>query len=366
MSRKNLRKLDLDPVDPLVKVPAAVTKSVAAADAAHAAVYGEPQPALGVESPTEPPDPDQQPDNQDGTTATEAPRAQTPEAPPSAPQGGEGDPWEHRYRSLKGRFDTQTTMLQGQESRISQLEGLIATIRTAPQNNPPPQAQRLITPEEERDYGVDFLEVVSKKAREDLGPQLQQISSRLDNISTRLEVDEDQRIESAQQQLWSYLDEQVPDWQEINASDEFLQWLALPDEFSGVIRSTLITQAFERHDAPRVARFFNGFLAEEAAATGTQRPGAGPRAQAPPAPPPNGGNGRQANGKVPLERLAAPGRARTGATSEVPSEKPMISTAQIAQFYADVAANRYRGREAEKNALEAQIFEAQREGRIFR
>jgi hypothetical protein len=111
-----------------------------------------------------------------------------------------------------------------------------------------------------------------------------------------------------------------------------------------------------------VARFFNGFLADEAAA-GNQRPQAEQRRTAP-ANANGNGNGRLPTGKVPLARLAAPGRARSGASSELPPEKPLISRAQIAQFYADVAANRYRGREAEKNSLEAQIFEAGRDGRI--
>jgi hypothetical protein len=353
MSRKNLRNLDLDPVDPNVKVPTAIAQLAAAADEAHRAAYGDPPPALG-ESPTEPPATDQQPADQDGTTAAGAQRAT--EAPPHV----EGDAWEHRYRSLKGRFDTQSNMLQGQESRITQLEGLLASMRAAPQHNPPQPIERLITPDEERDYGTDFLDVVAKKAREDLSPTLNALASRLDHISTRLELDEDQKVEQAQQRLWDYLANEIPNWQEINERPEFLEWLALPDEYSGAIRQSLIAQAFERHDAPRVARFFNGFLAEEAAA-GNQRQEAEPE----PAPAFPNGNGRQ-SGKVPLQSLAAPGRARTGATTDVPSEKPYISTAQITAFYADVAANKYRGREAEKNQLEAMIFDAQKDGRITR
>jgi hypothetical protein len=126
----------------------------------------------------------------------------------------------------------------------------------------------------------------------------------------------------------------------------------------------LIANAFEAHDAPRVLRFFNGFLAEEAAAGNPSGFGSEPP-QAPAVP--SNGNGGQRQSRVSLERLAAPGRARSGASATAPSsEKPLISTAQISRFYADVAANRYRGREAEKNSLEAMIFEAQRDGRITR
>ena len=68
-------------------------------------------------------------------------------------------------------------------------------------------------------------------------------------------------------------------------------------------------------------------------------------------------------GKVPLEAFAAPGRAKTAAAT-APAEKPIITRAQIATFYADKAAGKYRGKEAEADRLERMIFEAQRDGRI--
>jgi hypothetical protein len=61
--------------------------------------------------------------------------------------------------------------------------------------------------------------------------------------------------------------------------------------------------------------------------------------------------------------LAAPGRAKSAAAA-APAEKPFFTSAQITRFYADVNSGKYRGREADKAKLEAQIFDAQREGRI--
>ena len=75
--------------------------------------------------------------------------------------------------------------------------------------------------------------------------------------------------------------------------------------------------------------FFNGFLAQEAALA--------PAIPGVPAP--------AADGKIPLDTLAAPGRAKTAAAN-APVEKPSFTTAQIAQFYADSSRGKYRGREA--------------------
>jgi hypothetical protein len=65
-----------------------------------------------------------------------------------------------------------------------------------------------------------------------------------------------------------------------------------------------------------------------------------------------------------LESLAAPGKARTSAQPNAPAEKQIITTADVNAFYDAVRKGYYNGREAEKNALEQELFAAQREGRV--
>lgn len=111
----------------------------------------------------------------------------------------------------------------------------------------------------------------------------------------------------------------------------------------------MLKAAYAQGDARRVLAFFNGFLAEEAATSPAE---AEPEVET------------ARVSKVPLQNLAAPGRAKSAASNSAPAEKPIFTRAQIATFYADVAAGRYRGKDADKVKLETQIFEAQREGRI--
>lgn len=119
--------------------------------------------------------------------------------------------------------------------------------------------------------------------------------------------------------------------------------------FSGAIRHELLTAAYEQNNAPRVLAFFKGFLSEEAALA--------PNSQGEP-------DRGVTPEKIPLESLAAPGRAKTAAAPGAPAEKPTFTRAEIATFYADCARGKFRGRDAERNRIEAQIFEAEREGRI--
>ena len=51
-------------------------------------------------------------------------------------------------------------------------------------------------------------------------------------------------------------------------------------------------------------------------------------------------------------------------SGSVPSGKPVYTHAQIAELYARHRKDAYAGREAEWNRIEADIFAAQREGRV--
>jgi hypothetical protein len=69
---------------------------------------------------------------------------------------------------------------------------------------------------------------------------------------------------------------------------------------------------------------------------------------------------------VDLSTLAAPGRAKpaSGNGIAVAADKPVFTRAQISGFYSNAGRNAYAGREADRKRDEAEIFAAQREGRV--
>ena len=149
------------------------------------------------------------------------------------------------------------------------------------------------------------------------------------------------------------LDHEIPNWREVNLSDEFKSWLALPDPFTGAIRHEQLKAAWDRNAVSQAKAFFKGFLAEEAATN----PARGSQASAR-APRPNG------SPRPSLEDFAAPGRAKSAATGNVPAEKPVYTRAFISKFYTDVAAGRWKGRDDERRRIDADISAASIEGRI--
>jgi hypothetical protein len=282
----------------------------------------------------------------------------------TAPTQGEGsgdttppgeESWEHKYRSIHGRYLRSQDQVRQLGEQVQNLQNVISTMQAtgaAPaKSDMPPELspERLVTDEEIADYGEDFLKVVGKRAREEMAAVIKPYTDRIAQLEGQLEGVTGFVKQDAQQKLHATLTERLPNWREVNTNQDFLNWLSLPDPYSGAIRMNMLKAAYTQGDANRVLAFFKGFLAEEAAVapagkepdqTGTRVP------------------------KVPLQNLAAPGRAKTAAAQNAPAEKPIITRAQVAEFYSRVAAGDYRGKDDEKNRFEAEIFAANREGRI--
>jgi hypothetical protein len=348
--------------DPDVKVPGEVQKQIDRANAIFeqmkAQQEGQPQPEPQPAPPTleetleteEAPNPEQDPARLLESAGTEQPGSEEAEGEPE-----EEESWEHKYKSIHGRYKSLQQSTRAMQEQISNMQQVLATLQqpaVTSEVTPEVTQERLITPEEENDYGKDMLTVVGKRAREEISPLLSAQAKKIADLEAKLNGVNGHLAQNSQEKMLATMDSRMPDWRETNRSSEFLDWLSLPDAYSGAIRHNLLKAAYAAGDASRVLAFFNGFLAEEAAtspAPAQPDPGAPPARRVP---------------KIPLASLAAPGRAKTAAASGPPAEKPIITRAQIATFYADAAAGKYRGRDDLKNNLEQQIFAAQREGRI--
>lgn len=339
---------NLSPIDTDVKIPAAVRAAAARSEEIIKAMNAGQNPEVTAEGNAEPA---ANPELSAEILAQPlAEDKQTTPTPQPQEKSGDEESWEHRYKSMKGRYDRSQEQIRTLSEEIRNLQNVIATMQSAPSVQIPElSAERLITEEEEKDYGQDFLKVVGKKAREELTPVIKSYEAKIAELEARLQGVSGVMAQDTQAKMLATLDEKLPQWREINRREDFLDWLQLPDPYSGDIRHNMLKAAYAQSSASRVLAFFQGFLAEEAAVAPAK---AEPDSTV------------ETVSKVPLANLAAPGRAKSAAGSGAPAEKPIFTRAQIAKFYADIAANKYRGRDADKNKMEAQIFEAQREGRI--
>lgn len=324
------------PVDHTPRPPRQVQEAMAAAEAIRAEMQPPQEPQQ------EPPQ--QEPPPQEGT-------------PPPAQPAAEEPTWEQRARSLQGRYETLQRNYTQQGERINDLERLVNTMKAqgseppAPPSNTPPPRPKFVTPEETTEYGEDFLNIVGKRAREEYFPEFDDLASRLKRLEGRVDGVGTVIEKTQVNDVYSGLNSEIPDWRDINKHPDFHAWLDEPDVFSGKIRKEMLQEAFTRHEGRRVVSFFKGFLE----AAGLPQP----RQASEPTP----SNGDGTTGKRSLEEFAAPGRARS-APQPLPPEKPVYTSAWIAKFTADKIAGKYRGREADADAIEQDIYRAQHEGRI--
>jgi hypothetical protein len=324
----------LAPVDTSVAIPPAVK---AAAERANA--YYQQQ--------------SQSPEQPAPVAETQSPE---PAAPAPTPPPVESNEVEHLktelakrerdYNALLGRNAQQREYIAMQQNQLQSLSNPRSWAQPQHQGQPPQRQRPLITDEERRAYGDEALSVMERKAREVVQPVVQQLNEQ--NQQLRQEL---QKVKS--HDIYQALDQGLPEWRQINQSQEWRDWLTLPDIYSGVVRQRLLDGAFSAGDAGRVLAFLRGFLAEYPEHTGQQSPAS---AAAQPAMPVR-------KAAVKLESLAAPGRA-SPSPEKATGEQPIITNKDVSRFYADVTHGRYTGREQEKATREAQIHAAVREGRV--
>jgi len=344
-------------IDPDVKMPAAVLAAAKRSDDMQKALRNAPEGEVTEEGN---PQTAEQGTTEKPLTAEQSPAPEPkpevkPEPKPESRAESEDDSLEHRYKSLHGRYVKQEGIMKQMADEIRSLQNVIATLSVAPQNAPAteqpltaePAAQ--LTDEEVNEYGEDLLRVVGKKARAEVEPLLRARDEEISRLKRQLEGVNGFVQTDSREKLFRQLDEKLPEWRDLNTNQDFLQWLSLPDPYSGGIRHDMLKAAYAQGNANRVLAFFNGFLSEEAVVA---------PAQGEPNP------ATRTVPKVPLSTLAAPGKAKSAASDARPAEKPIINRTDIAKFYLDVSHGKYRGREQDKQKIEAQIFEATREGRI--
>jgi hypothetical protein len=340
---KPMAKLPYDPND----IPEAVRKRAAAVDALYSngAVPTQAPEPVSASVPVAP------------VTAVAAPPTAIPTAPPPAPVSSPSPPasedansntWKSRALSLQGRHEKEVAEYQDQLTQLgTELLHAQNLQRQAKARRAPP-APGFLTAEDEQNYGTQLMDFAQRAALHIVAPKLQQVEEQ--NKQLREEVTKQNR-----RVLDQAVEQAVPDYREVDRNPRWHKWLLGVDVMSGRVRQTLLNEAISAGNAPRVASFFNGFKQEEVATGHIEL--ASSQSQQVMAP---------RDAMIPLASLAAPGRARpaTGGETSLPQEKPTYTRVQIRDLYRAHQRGAFVGREADWARQEADMFAAQREGRI--
>lgn len=294
-----------------------------------------------------------------------APPPADPPLDPNAPPVPPVDPvdestWKHKFNSMQGRYNADVGRLRGQvetlSGQVASLNNLLGAVRAAPAEEtfrPAPPAKPRVTPEEVAEYGEDFVDFASRLAAQEISKATAPLLQEINNLKQQVGGVGETLHQNDRDKLISDLDTQLPGWRDINRNQEYLDWLSLTDPYTGAIRQDILNEAYEQNNFPRVAAFFKGFLAE-LAATANPPKGVEPENKGISVP------------KIALNAIVAPGRAKSAAATppSAPPEKPIYTPAAVTKFFNDKIAGKFKGREADAAALEADIILAGNEGRI--
>jgi hypothetical protein len=264
--------------------------------------------------------------------------------PAPAPPPPSDDVWERKYKTLQGLFNAEVPKLQSQNKELAaKLHDAIERMEKLAQQpakvETPPAPS--MDPKDVEEFGQDLVEMVQRQVRSFLGGVAQKLDATVSDFENRItQLEHAVRGASqtaavtAEEMFFSKLVSVVPDWEQINADDRFLTWLAEADPVYGQPRQAALTAAQQALDANRVAAVFNAFKALLPSRPKTD----------------------------PLDKQVSPKTAASAPPTVV--EKPVYTQAQIQKFYLDVAQRKYQGREREMQQIEEAINQAIAEGRV--
>lgn len=290
----------------------------------------------------------------DPTTGLPPGEPAAPEASPvpPAPQTSE---FEQKYRTLQGKYDSEVPLLRSQLQNYERINGQLSGQVTAlteqvrilsarPVSTAPSTGN--VTDADVTQYGSELIDLMRRVASEAAGAHMGHVQNVVAQEVSAVRADV-ANVQHTQATLTrkSYEDgltNAVPDWQAINATPEWLNWLKEFDPILGTTRQAAVSQAYDAYDVPRTVAFLKQYL----------------RLQSLVAP-----------ALTPAQELAlqvTPRATHTGVTPvEAPARASKIWTQEeIGNAYRNQIQGRNRLAPEAWAALEAEISQAAAEGRV--
>lgn len=274
------------------KLPQAVQRQIDEAEALSRQMYGDPEGEAGEANDSEATrEAEPASDTQGSESAPEA----KADAPPSEPQepsakstdvkkeiadkpadsGDAPEKWEARYRSLDGKYKTEVPALHAQ---VRELTAFVNQLRESmdKQNATKESKPTLpeVTAEDEEMFGADVVDLARRVAQREIAQHMQAMESEAASIKADVSRVQERVTETDYERFLDKVARAVPDMEQINRSEPWLQWLAQYDPLFGTTRQKALESAAHGRDVDRTAALFQAFLA-------TQSP---PPASAPAAP----------------------------------------------------------------------------------
>ena len=241
-------------------LPKAIQEQLDAAEALQQQLTN--QTAEPVIPPAEP-NPEPQPPAEPTPDPQPAEPQPQPQVTPPEPSEPETD-WKQRAKTLEGKYNAEVPRLHGQlkdlNTQLANALEQIHQLKTAQPTPPEPKRQEFVTKDDEETFGSDLIDLSRRVVREEFAQLAPLVVAeiRKEFAPIREQVGEVQQktAKTEEERFWSAIDTAVPDWRDIDADQQWLDWLAESDPMSGKTRQEALNEAHAAMDAPRVASIF--------------------------------------------------------------------------------------------------------------
>jgi hypothetical protein len=260
-----------------------------------------------------------------------------------------------KYRALGEQMMLRANELSAASARIASLENLVATMQSAP---PPRQPEPSPETYDDDDEFARTARNIVRKENETLRADLSRAMGTITQLQTQLQrmnggiapvlsqvVQEQRRV--AQGEFLSRMKQALPQWEATRMSPAFAVWLEKIDPKTGISNQTYWNDAVNKLDVARTVSILTEFSS----------------ASPPVAPSPASGVSKPLTEG--LEKFVAPGKDRAASpAASAPASPRTWSSPDIGKFYDDKLKGRLHLSKEEITALERDIFDAVREGRV--
>ena len=258
-----------------------------------------------------------------------APAASASPAPSAAADSRENDPvyWKQRFKVTEGMLQRRSEEVRSLDQQITDLQEQIAILKaqSATQTTSKPDLSAFFTPEQIENFGEAQCEAMAGAAMTAARQQAQTlIDAEVKPIRDRAQQSAKQADEDAKAAFWEKLAELEPEYEVINARQDWLAWLAEPDEATGLVRQDILDRHRRARNAAGVAKVFQAFK-------GGSKPRPTPPVSAP-------------RGAAPAEATQAPAAA---------TAKGYPTREEIREFYKRSATGKVK--QAEREEFEARL-----------
>lgn len=253
--------------------------------------------------------------------------------------------WEHRFKTLQGMAEAEKMKLKnhisGLESRLADMEETLKSLKAKPSDSAPVDLTKYLSQEEIDSYGADVIKAVVKTAKtaaneETTNRYREELKREVEPLKQKLNLAEEDIRRRTENQFWTDLDKNYPNWLAVNEDPKWREWLSHRDPITGHGRQELLDAAQNALDVNRVVAMFTAFT------------------QSSPAP----------QLVASKESQVVPEPIATPINMNAQDNAPFVTRADIKKFYNEKAIGKYRFRPQEAEAMEKRINAAIKAGNV--